>query len=250
MIDRKALTRIAKMVAAEMKTGRISAALPRALEPLDGHPEHVLDLVALLAKEGLKKKPSDELISAYAFILVHSLEMLRYAVEHGDAGIVDLIERLRGSLLEAVQQGRISPAVLMLILHQFASAKLDAGDALRELLSRLMEQDDEAHAAVARGEGRDHFARIAAEMENDPFAIHAYLDESMDALPQEMRAGLVMATFGEDVPAVREASLGFLLSKSEDVRRKLVELFDSGGAARLGQCDLAETHDRDPKLAV
>ncbi|MCB1507194.1 MAG: hypothetical protein KDJ47_19695 [Hyphomicrobiaceae bacterium] len=69
MIDRKALTRIAKTVAAEMKKDRVSAALPRALEPLAGYPEHVLDLIELLAKEGLMKRPSDELIAAYAFIL-------------------------------------------------------------------------------------------------------------------------------------------------------------------------------------
>lgn len=224
MIDRRALTRIGRTVAKEMKSGRVSAALPRALEPLEEYPEHVFDLVALLAKEGLKTRPSEELISAYGFILGRSLELLRYAVERDDAGIVDLVDRLRGSLLEAVHRDRISPAILMLILHQFASAKLDAGDALREQLSQLMDQDDEAHAAVARGEGHDHFAHVAADMENDPFAIHAYLDESMDALPQEIRAGLVMATFGENVPAVREAALGFLFSKSEDARGKLIEL--------------------------
>ena len=224
MIDRRALTRIGRTVAKEMKSGRVSAALPRALEPLEEYPEHVFDLVALLAKEGLKTRPREELISAYGFILGRSLELLRYAVERDDAGIVDLVDRLRGSLLEAVHRDRISPAILMLILHQFASAKLDAGDALREQLSQLMDQDDEAHAAVARGEGHDHFAHVAADMENDPFAIHAYLDESMDALPQEIRAGLVMATFGENVPAVREAALGFLFSKSEDARGKLIEL--------------------------
>lgn len=230
MIDRKALTRIAKVVVAEMNTGRISAALPRALEPLEGHPEHVFDLVALLAKEGLKKKPSEELISAYAFILGHSLEMLRYAVEREDARIAGLVDRLRGSLLEAGQQEWISPDILMLILHQFASAKLDAGDALREQLSRLMEQDGETQAAVERGEGGDHFAHIAADMENDPFAIHAYLDESMEALPHQMRVGLVMAALGDATPAVREAALGFLLSKPEDARSKLVELLTLAAA--------------------
>lgn len=224
MIDRKALTRIAKMVAAEMKKGRMSSALPRALKPLEEYPEHVLDLVELLAKEGLKKRPNEALIAAYAFILARSLDMLRYAVERGDPVIVALVEHLRMLLLEAESQGRITPAVLMIVLHQFASAKLDAGDDLRELMHHLMEQDGEAQAAVARGEARDHFAQIAAESENDPFAIHTCLDESMETLPEAMQAGLVMAAFGENVPAVREASLGFLLSKSDDARAQLVEL--------------------------
>jgi hypothetical protein len=65
---------------------------------------------------------------------------------------------------------------------------------------------------------------MAEDMDNDPFAIHAYLDESMESLPQGMGAGLVMATFGEKVPAVREASLGFLLSRSGEARQKLAEL--------------------------
>lgn len=224
MIDRKALARVAKTVAAEMDAGRVSAAIPRALEPLNGQPEHVLDLVDLLAMEGLKKRPNEKLIAAYAFILAQSLETLRYAVEREDAGITRLVERLRDHLLEGGSNGRVSPAILMLILHQFANAKLEIGDTLRELMHHLMEHDDEARAAVARGEGSDHFAHIAEEMEDDPFAIHAYLEESMEALPQGMRAGLIMATFGEDVSAVREASLGFLLSKSGEARQKLAEL--------------------------
>jgi hypothetical protein len=226
MIDRTALTRIAKSVAAELTSGHLSAATPRSLEGLDGHPEHVFDLIDLMAKEGLKKRPSDKLIGGYAFILGHSLEMLRYAVDRDDRAIIALVEQLRNHLLEAGNEGLIRPAILMLVLHQFASAKLEIGDALRELLHRLMENDDEARAACERGEGADHFARVAVDMDNDPFAIHAYLDESMESLPQEMRSGLVMATFGANVPAVREASLGFLLSKSGEARQKLAELLE------------------------
>lgn len=222
MIDRKALTRIARTVAAEMKKNHVSSALPRALEPLEEYPEHVLDLVDLLTKEGVKKRPNDELIQGYAFILAHSLDLLRCAIERGDATIIRLVERVRAFLLEAASQGQIPPAVLLLVLHQFASAKLDAGDALRELMHQLMEQDGGAQAAVAHGDARDHFARMAEDMENDPFAIHAHLDDSMETLPEEMRVGLVMATFSEDIPAFREASLGFLLSKTEDARTQIV----------------------------
>jgi hypothetical protein len=67
---------------------------------------------------------------------------------------------------------------------------------------------------------------VAQELGHDPFAIHAYLDESIESLPQEMRAGLVMATFGDKEPAVREAALGFLLSKSSEARQKLAELLE------------------------
>ena len=224
MIDHKALTRIAKTVAAEMKRDRVSATPPQELEQLAEHPEHVFDLVELLAKEGLKKRPNDELIAAYTFILGHSLEMLRNAIERGDIVIVGLVERLRTLLLEAGRQERISPPVLLIVLHQFASARLDIGDTLREQMNRMMEQDTEAQAAVARGEANHYFAQMAEDFGNDSFAIHTYLDESLETLPEGMQAGLVMASFCEDVPAIREASLGFLLSSSQLARDKLIEL--------------------------
>ena len=85
MTDRTALTRLAKSVAADMTSGRMSDGLVRSVHALEAEPKHVFDLVDLLAKEGKKKKPNDELIAGYAFLVAHGLEQLRYGVERADA---------------------------------------------------------------------------------------------------------------------------------------------------------------------
>ena len=226
MIDCAALTAIAKLVVVDMASERLSAATQRAMHDLDEAPEHVFDLVDLLAKEGKKKRPSDKLIGGYAFLLAHGLEMLRYAVDRDDTATMALVDRLRRHLIEAGEAGRISPPVLLLALHQFASAKLEMGDDLRTLMQWLMENDGATRAAVEGGEAADHFARLAEQFGGDPFAIHACLDETVEAIPEDARAGLVMAAFADNEPAIREAVVGFLLHASTEVRVKLAELLE------------------------
>lgn len=226
MTDHTALTRLAKAVVADMASERLSAATQRAMHDLDEAPEHVFDLVDLLAKEGKKRRPSDKLIGGYAFLLAHGLEMLRYAVDREDAATMALVDRLRRHLIEAGEKGRTTPPVLLLVLHQFASAKLEMGDDLRSLMQRLMENDGATRAAVKGGAAADHFARMAEQFGGDPFAIHACLDETIEAMPEDARAELVMAAFAENEPAISEAVVGFLLHASTEVRGKLAELLE------------------------
>ena len=152
MSDRTALTRLAKAVVANLEKQRMSGATQRAMRALDQEPEHLFDLVDLLAKEGNKKRPSERLISGYAFLLGHGLEMLRYAVDREDTPAITMVDQLRQQIIEAGAKGHLSPPVLLLILHQFASAKLEMGAELRELMQMMMENDSEARAACERGE--------------------------------------------------------------------------------------------------
>jgi hypothetical protein len=226
MTDRMALTRIAKGVVADMASERLSAASQRAVRALEDDPEHVVDLVDLLAKESKKKRPTDKMINGYAFLLAHGLEMLRYGVDRKDAAMTAMVARLRQHLITAGEAGRITPDMLLLIMHQFTTAKLDIGDQLRNLMQSLMENDSAARAACDRDEGADHFARMVEQFGGDPFAIHACLDEAIDAVPKDDRAELVMATFADKDPALREAVIGFLLNASAGVRGKLIELLE------------------------
>jgi hypothetical protein len=226
MTDRTALTRIAKGVVADMASERLSVASQRAVRALEVDPEHVFALVDLLAKESKKKRPTDKLINGYAFLLAHGLEMLRYGVDREDAATTAMVARLRQYLVAAGETGRITPAMLLLVMHQFTTAKLDIGDELRNLMQSLMENDRDARAASERGEGADHFARMVGQFGGDPFAIHACLDEAIEAVPKDDRAALVMTTFAEKDPALREAAIGFLLNASAGVRGKLVELLE------------------------
>lgn len=228
MTDRTALTRIAKGVVADMASERLSAASQRSICALEDKPEHVFDLVDLLAKEGKKKRPNDKMINGYAFLLAHGLEMLRYGVDREDAAMTALIARLRQHLVAAGETGRITPPILLLVLHQFTGAKLEIGDELRHLMQTLMENDSDARAACERGEGDGHFARMVEQFGGDPFAIHACLDEALEAMPGDGRADVVMAAFADEQPAMREAAIGFLLNASADVRSKLIELLVLG----------------------
>src|SRR6266446_5632442 len=159
MSSRTALARIGKMVAAEVAEGHPGSASQLARKSIEAAPEIAADLIELIIKEGTKKRPDDDVIAAYGFLLTYGLEQLRSALLH--AGL----------------NRRISPPLLLLVLHQFAAAKLEMGDPLRDLMQRLMDEDVESRAKVAAGEGSDHLARVAEELDGKPFAIHAYLDE-------------------------------------------------------------------------
>lgn len=226
MIQPATLTKIAKRVASDMVSQRLSADALRSVRNLEDEPEHVFDLVDLLAKEGRKKRPSDKLIGGYAFLLASGLEILRYGIDGEHAETIELVERLRRRLVEAGAEGRVTPAILLLILHQFASAKLDVGDDLRDLMQQLMENDGAAADAVEDGAAADYFAHMAEGFGGDPFAIHACLEETIETVPEAGRVALIMATFAATEPSVREASIGFLLHASAEVRKQFTGLLE------------------------
>ena len=169
------------MVAAEVAEGHPGSASQLALKSIEAAPEIAADLIELIIKEGTKKRPDDDVIAAYGFLLTYGLEQLRFAVEREDATAITLADTLRTTLLHAGLNGRISPPLLLLVLHQFAAAKLEMGDPLRDLMQRLMDEDIESRAKVAAGEGSDHLARVAEDLDGNPFAIHAYLDNAISS---------------------------------------------------------------------
>ena len=226
MTSRTALARIGKMVAAEVAEGHPGSASQLALKSIEAAPEMAANLIELIIKEGTKKRPDDDVIAAYGFLLTYRLEQLRFAVEREDTIAIKLAEILRTKLLDAGHNGRISPPLLLLVLHQFAAAKMEMGDPLRNLMQRLMNEDIESHAKVAAGEGSDHLARVAEELDGNTFAIHAYLDEHIEAMPEELRADILMASFNDTEPALREAVVGFLFSSSAAIRFKLSEMLE------------------------
>ena len=233
MTDRTALTRTAKLIAKDMAAGRMGPKSKLAMQDLSAAPEDVIGIVELLIAEGAKNKPSDDLIAALAFMLGYGLENVRYGVERADKGLIALAARLRELLIARGETGRISPPILLLVLHQFGSAKLEVGDELRELMQQLMEDDEEAFAATARGEGADYFARMAAELDHDPFAIHGCLSETGAAMPEDLLAGMLMATFGDGLPALREAAVGFLVSGPGPAGAKAAELIELAAPHKL-----------------
>lgn len=213
------ITGAAKALVADLASDGLSLDTQFKIQLLGETPEHVLDLVDVIVGEGARKRPKRELIGALVFLLGHGLELLRYAVERNDTATVGLVGRLRDQLLDHGKAGRIRTETLQLILTQFAEAKLEMGDALRELMQRLVTE-----ATMDSGDTDASLMRLAHELGNDSFAIHRFLDSNAEAMPEELRANVVMAVFAENEPAVREAALGFLLNNSSLARTRVAQL--------------------------
>ncbi len=67
-------------------------------------------------------------------------------------------------------------------------------------------------AALTPDDISDHFAELAAALDNDPFEIYAELATTAAALPAEHYAAMADALAMSDSDAVREAALGFAFS--------------------------------------
>ena len=226
MTTRSALTRVAKLVAAELANGRPGDATQQAMETIGTAPELAGDLTELLIKEGGKKRPNDDIIVAYSHLLGHALEQLRYAVDRESPDAIGFVDRLRSDLFEAAIGAHVSPPILLLILHQFASAKLEMGDELRLVMQSMVEADIETRAQIEPGSWGDQLAEMVEEFGGDEFALQAWLEETATALPEEMRCDFVMATLAEAEPTLHEAVLGFLCSPWSDVRFKIAETLE------------------------
>jgi hypothetical protein len=224
---------LAKAVASDMAANGLSRVTQTALRSLEDTPELAFDLVELIAKEGSRKRPKGDLIGGYAFLLLHALESLRFAVEAGDKASVALLERLRATLAEQSEAGQIGAPMLLLVLNQLVAAKLDVGDALRALMAQAVASDVNALDALGVCGDACSSASIARMLENDPFAIHAHLDQTAQTLPEDLRTKLATGVLDEEEPAMREAALGFFLSGSSRVRRALAERIGQAAAHGL-----------------
>ena len=72
-------------------------------------------------------------------------------------------------------------------------------------------------AALSPEDFSDHFAELAATLDNDPFAIYAELATMAAAFPAEHHAAMAGAIAMSQSEAVREAALGFAFSSDSAV---------------------------------
>jgi hypothetical protein len=235
------------MVAADLASGGPAEASYAAAQMMDEAPEASLELLELLfeqasearraekgrrrpQKKDAQKPAADErLMEAYAYLLVNALEVLRYGVELGKADALELLDRLRERVLEASRDKNVEPHVLMMILSQFVTAKLDLGEQLRAAMQYALESDaPEANEAAGLEEIAGHLAKVAEELEGDPYAIHGCLAETAGTMPDDVRAMLILAAFAQGSPALREAFVGWLLDSGSVVRRNVANLLSEG----------------------
>lgn len=226
MTGRSAVAKMIKLVAAEVAGGRLGDTSQQALEAIGHSPELAADLLVLIIKEGGKKHPDQSILSACSVLMGHALEQVRYAVDRKSPDGLALAEELRRAILKAGANGHFNPPTLLHVLHLFAAAKLDMGDDLRNLMQLMMEADTDARAQVEPGAWSSHLAAMVEELEGDVFEIHGFLNETVTAMPEAMRAPFIKATFVETDPALREASIGFLCSEWSALRFTTAELIE------------------------
>ncbi|MDP9168503.1 MAG: hypothetical protein M3O32_20930, partial [Actinomycetota bacterium] len=90
----------------------------------------------------------------------------------------------------------------------FGAAKVDIGDELR---SMMLDGAGETGAGSNAEDIIAQFEALAEGLEHDPFLIEAQLSEMLSGFPEEHQTALVALLISSEVPAMRDASLGWLL---------------------------------------
>lgn len=213
--------RLCKQVATDVVAGRLEADGVRAVDFLDEHPEAVLDLLDVLASEAQKKRPSEERLSAYVWMLGYGLEFIRYRVERNLEEGHRVAEAVRCKIAGMAADPGFDPGVLMLMLGQFTRARLEIGDELRDLAAAARErasseaspEDPDAPAGID-----DFLAEIAQLVDGNAFLLHQQLYEQAGTLPPSQRAQMALAMLQSREAVVRDTALGWLFDDASDVR--------------------------------
>src|SRR5260221_9031887 len=107
MLPRTALIQLGKLVAKDIAgDGPGSDGLPDVGDALAAHPEAILELLDLIAKESRKQKANDALIEAFAFMVGQALEVLRFTVERNFPEAVGVVAAARGKVLSLALGGK------------------------------------------------------------------------------------------------------------------------------------------------
>lgn len=220
MPDRTTLARLGKLVAADVAVGQPGPNSQAASRFLEAQPEAALDLLDMLLGEAGKKRRNEKLMTAYGFMFGQALEFTRYAVEGGFVQAAALVDAVRERLLSVGKDGQVEAAVVLMVLREFTSAKLDPGPELRALMNRLADGMATMSAPGPEGiKGLDTYLEdLTRQVDGDPFALHAEVSEMAGAFPDHQRAAIGAWLLQASEEAAREAALGWLLDASPSVR--------------------------------
>ncbi|TXN06948.1 hypothetical protein FV222_03870 [Methylobacterium sp. WL103] len=230
---RARILQLAKLVAADLRRGQMTAGLQTVGLALSDNPVAVIVVLDLLIKEVGKKRPNDALCEALLFMIGQALDETRMAVEGGSEPAKNLVKEVRQKLVTAAESGLLPPEVMMVVGQQFTAAKLDLGDELRALILALSEQAASHGPSLSPDDITTHYAAMAEAFGHDPFLIHGQLSEQLAAFPADQRSVIAGSFVASEVASMREAALGWLLDPNpsvvEQVARNLVVAAQHGG---------------------
>ncbi len=219
MTKPSAMLQLGKAIAKDLTRGESSSGMQDLGEALVSNPDSALEVVELLFAESRKKRPRQDLIAAFCFMIERALETARWRTENQSLWANDLIDRLRSSILRAAEQDERSATVLIAIAQTFAAAKVDMGDELRQRIALAASRDSEGvdTATAIAAEFENMLGRLAEELEHDPFLIHAQISGMLDYLPVAQRIQMLAVLASFDAPSLREAMAGWLLDADASV---------------------------------
>jgi len=165
-------------------------------------------------------------------MLGQALEYARYAVEGGFTQAAELVDAVRQRLLAVGRDGQVEAALVLMVLREFASAKLDPGPELRALMERLAEGMATTSAPGPESiEVLDTYLQdLTREVGGDSFALHAQVREMADAFPEDQRAAMAAWLLQAREQTAREAALGWLLDASPSVRNSAASGIEQAAA--------------------
>ena len=218
MIPQTAIVQIAKKIGRELNSGAEPSEDALATGPILAEAGATPEIVGQLLAEAQRNRPNDRMIHAYAFMLEGALGTLRVQASGGAVGADHAIAAVHKEVADNLRKSSIAPDVLMLVARAFARAELDPGRPLQEAMMSAMEaQSPSLPAALSPEDISNHFAELAATLDNDPFAIYAELATTAAAFPAEHHAAMAGAIAMSQSEAVREAALGFAFSPNPAV---------------------------------
>jgi len=176
------------MIGRELDTGVGPSEEALTAGPILAEAGATTEIVGGLLAEAHRKHPDDRVIAGYTFILEGALGTLRLQSSGGDIEGDRAIAEVRRRLDDAVQKGGIAPEALMLMARAFARAELDPGRTLQAMMTAMEVQPPSMPAALTPAEISDHFTKLAATLDNDPFEIYAELATTAAAFPAEHHA--------------------------------------------------------------
>lgn len=225
MNPRAALTQLANLVAEDLAVGKLGPNARLVADALEQRPELVVDLIDLLFTESGRKRRKQRLIDALAFMIEQSLEFLRYQLERKRPEATTILNRARGLILTSGQSGAVDAAVVMLVLSQFTSARIDVGEDLRTMMGELVERAGVSQSAISNSDPREdftsHLFTLAEGLDFNPFQIYGHIIERMESFPDEHRLSLIGAFLQSGDVRMREVAIGGLFDHAASVRQEV-----------------------------
>lgn len=227
MPQRSAILQLAKMVAQDMARGQPSRGAFDS-GPALAQAGAVADLIAGLVREAMKPRLAERLLGAFCFLLEGALSHLRIAANGGDSSARRSLAEACRAVDMAVTVNSFPSAVLMMIARSFVQAGLEPGPGLKNAMMAGMEARlPENVTPFPRVDLARQLAPLAEALGQDPFIIHAELSATGAAFPSEHRAAMAAELAASEIPALRDASLGFLLDADPALGVSVLEALTS-----------------------